>query len=327
MSVSILGAGTWGLALANLLSKKGNKVTVWCHTEEEARSLDSKRAHPRFSGVKLSSDIVFTSDIRLGIGDSRYIVYAVPSPFIREVARKSAPYIKDDMVLVSVAKGLEDKTFLTMSEVIEEEAKHRDVVALSGPTHAEEVALGLPTACVAASLDTDNAKEVSVLFSTDRFRVYTNDDPKGVELCGALKNIIALAAGITDGIGYGDNVRAALLTRGLAEIKRLGMSLGAKEATFYGLAGVGDLIVTANSQHSRNHECGYYIGQGYDVDQAVAKVAMAVEGLNALEAAIHLKDKEGIDMPIIEAVHNVVYGIWEPLDAVNRLFGRDLKRE
>lgn len=327
MGTTILGAGTWGLALANLLAQKGESVISYTPFSEEASRLSETRIHPRFPGVSLSRSILFTSDLKQALEKGEVVVYAVPSPYIRETARKCIGLIREDAVLVSVAKGLEDGSFLTMSQVIEEELPGYEVVCLSGPTHAEEVAKKIPTAIVSSSLNNKNAEKVRDLFSTSYFRVYTNDDIYGSELCGALKNIIALASGICDGLLLGDNTKAALITRGLAEIKRLGLRLGAKEATFYGLCGLGDLVVTATSMHSRNHEAGVYIGEGYSVDEAVRKVGMAVEGLNALDAAYHLSVREKVDMPIVKTMYEIVHEGLSPKAAVKKLFKRSLKAE
>lgn len=327
LDIAIIGAGTWGLALANLLSDKGYFPKVYAHFDYEADRLNKTRAHPRFPGVRLSENISFLHEQDESLKGLDILVLAVPSPFVRESVRSIAPYLDKSTVVVTVSKGLEDGTFLTMSEVMEQELDGNPVVALSGPTHAEEVARRLPTLCVSSSKDVEAAKMVRDVFSSEYFRVYENPDVKGVELSGALKNIIALASGICDGLGYGDNAKAALITRGLNEMIRLGVSLGAKKDTFFGLAGLGDLVVTCSSSHSRNHECGLYIGQGYSVSEAKAKVAMAVEGLNALEAAYHLSKKKGVEMPITHGVYEVVYKGVYPLDAVRALFSRDLKSE
>ncbi len=329
MKITILGTGTWGLALADLLSRNGHKVIAYTRFEEEKEKLESTYAHPRFAGITLDRNIVFSDVLEASLQDAEAVLFASPSLYIRDVARQANPYLTDKTkFLISVAKGLEDDTFLTMSEVIEEETKHRyPVVALTGPTHAEEVVKGLPTLCLAASKDIEAAKQTRDAFSTSYFRVYDSNDIYGAELCGALKNVIALGAGIIEGLGYGDNAKAALITRGLVEIIRLGTALGAEKKTFYGLAGIGDLIVTATSKHSRNRECGIYLGQGYRPDEAKAKVGMVVEGLNALEAAYHLANKKDIEMPIVSAVYKIVNEGYEPKKAVEELFARSLKTE
>ncbi len=329
MNIAMLGTGTWGLALSDLLAKKGHEVRAYSPFPKEIEKLKGSHSHPRFPGTALDPGILFTADLKEALVGAGLAVYASPSPYVRDMARNSLPRLSSSIKsLVSVSKGLEDQTFLTMSEVIEEETKKGfPVVALSGPTHAEEVVKGLPTLCVAASKNKEAARLVRDVFSSSRFRVYDSGDIYGVEICGAIKNIMALASGIAEGLGYGDNARAALISRGLLEMMRLGTALGAKKETFYGLAGLGDLVVTATSYHSRNHECGVYIGQGYGLEEAVSKVAMAVEGLNALDAAYHLGRKKGLELPIIEAVHAVVREGLDPNKAVEGLLARPLKEE
>ena len=329
MKIAMLGTGTWGLALSNLLAHKDHEVRAYSPFKEEIDKLNEKRCHPRFPGITLHPSIVFSSSLKEALDGADLVVYASPSPYIRAMAKSSYPYLSSSIkALVSVSKGLEDKTFLTMSKVIEEETDGRyPLVALSGPTHAEEVIKELPTLCVAASSNMEAARLVRDAFASSWFRVYDHNDIDGVELCGAIKNIMAIASGIAEGLGYGDNARAALISRGLIEMMRLGTALGAKKETFFGLAGLGDLVVTATSRHSRNHECGLYIGQGYTAQEAVKKVGMAVEGLNALEAAYHLEKKLGLELPIIEAVHQVVREGLAPSRAVESLFARPLKTE
>ena len=328
MNVGIIGSGTWGLALANLLSIKHYNVSVYCHFEDEYIKLCSNYIHPRFPGVKLNKHIMFFNDISKTLQAADVVVFAIPSPYMREMVKKVLPFLNKKMLLVTVSKGLEDNTFLTMSEIIEEETNNLcKVIALSGPTHAEEVILKTPTLCVSTSKDLKSAILVRDIFSTNYFRVYASEDIYGVELCGALKNIIALGAGIAEGLGYGDNAKAALITRGLNEIAKLGITLGGKQSTFYGLAGLGDLVVTATSTHSRNHEAGIYLGQGYSVEKAKQKVGMVIEGLNALKAAYHLANKYKIEMPITFAVYNVVYNNMPPSEEVKKLFNRSLKIE
>lgn len=327
-SVGILGAGTWGTALARLLAGEGKRVTVWSHSKDHAHALAQTRRHPDLAEVVLPESIEFTSDIQVACADMDAVVFAVASPHIRAVAHRAAEYIPVGQLVVTVAKGIEPGSLLTMSEILEQEladCKPR-VAALSGPSHAEEVARDLPTAIVAASADAEAAEYVQRLFSTPVMRVYTNGDIRGVELCGALKNIIALAAGISRGLGYGDNAKAALITRGLSELARLGGRLGCTPETFNGLAGVGDLIVTCTSEHSRNNRCGYLIGQGLSTAEAVERVGMAVEGLNALDAAMELARRSDVEIPIISAVNDIVHGAAAPA-AVSELFARDLTCE
>ncbi len=329
MNIAMLGTGTWGLALSDLLAKKGHEVRAYSPFPKEIEKLKGSHSHPRFPGTALDPGILFTADLKEALVGAGLAVYAFPSPYVRDMARNSLPRLSSSIKsLVSVSKGLEDKTFLTMSKVIEEETDSRyPLVALSGPTHAEEVIKELPTLCVAASSNMEAARLVRDAFASSWFRVYDHNDIDGVELCGAIKNIMAIASGIAEGLGYGDNARAALISRGLIEMMRLGTALGAKKETFFGLAGLGDLVVTATSRHSRNHECGLYIGQGYTAQEAVKKVGMAVEGLNALEAAYHLEKKLGLELPIIEAVHQVVREGLAPSRAVESLFARPLKTE
>ena len=267
-NISVLGAGTWGIALATALATNGHNVTVWSAIAEEIHLLSQIRTHKNLPGMRVPPQVNFTLDIGSACVGSDLVVFAVPSVFVAETARKAAEYIHDGTVIADVAKGLEERTHMTLTEVIDREvgAGRTRLVALSGPTHAEEVALRLPTTIVAASRDEEAAKFVQNVFSNDFIRVYTNDDIKGIELSGALKNIIALAAGISNGLGYGDNAKAAIVTRGIAEITRLGVRMGCKFETFSGLAGIGDLVVTCTSQHSRNNRAGYLIGKGYSAN-------------------------------------------------------------
>ncbi len=329
--IVMLGAGTWGIALARMLSDTNHSVTVWSALPDEIAVLSSERIHPKLPEMKIPDAVRFTADISV-CDSADIVVFAVPSVFVRSTARLASPHIRPGQVIADVAKGLEPDTFYTMTEVIDEELKNADVtgipvVALSGPTHAEEVAIDLPTTIVAASIDYAAAERIQSVFSSSFLRVYTNSDIRGVELCGALKNIIALAAGISDGLGYGDNAKAALITRGMAEIARLGISIGCNERTFYGLAGVGDLIVTATSRHSRNNRAGNLIGRGYSPDDAVKEVGMVVEGINAIPAAVAFAKQKHIETPIISAVDAVVNHGADPLEAVNSLLGRDPKDE
>jgi glycerol-3-phosphate dehydrogenase (NAD(P)+) len=293
IKIGILGAGTWGIALARMLCNEGHSITVWSAVEKEIDLLSSTRSHPNLQGIPLPQQIEYTKDIKKACEGKNIILFAVPSPFVRATARKARPFISDEQIVVDVAKGIEEDTLFTMSEIIADELKNEKIriVALSGPTHAEDVVKDLPTTIVSASKDTEAAKFVQKVFTTKCMRVYTNDDIHGVELCGALKNVIALACGIAAGLGCGDNAKAALITRGIAEISRLGMSMGHREQTFGGLAGIGDLIVTATSMNSRNLRCGILLGKGVPVEEATKTVGMVVEGLNALPAALKLSEK------------------------------------
>ena len=328
-NISVLGAGTWGVALATALATNGHNVTVWSAIAEEIHLLSQIRTHKNLPGMRVPPQVNFTLDIGSACEGADLIVFAVPSVFVAETARKAAEYIHDGTVIADVAKGLEERTHMTLTEVIDREvgAGRTRLVALSGPTHAEEVALRLPTTIVAASRDEEAAKFVQNVFSNDFIRVYTNDDIKGIELSGALKNIIALAAGISNGLGYGDNAKAAIVTRGIAEITRLGVRMGCKFETFSGLAGIGDLVVTCTSQHSRNNRAGYLIGKGYSAKEAVAQVGMVVEGLNALPAAIDLSRSVGVELPICEAVYSVVTGKISVSEILPHLMERKLKSE
>ena len=329
MKIGILGAGTWGVALARMLYNSGNAVTVWSAIESEIDELTLTKKHRNFPDVELPDGIIYTKDISTACREKEILVFAVPSVFVRATAKRAAPYIPDGQIIVDVAKGIEEGTLYTMTEIIGDEIKNPTIrlVALSGPTHAEEVIKDLPTTIISASGDIPAAETVQRVFNTGRMRVYTNDDIRGVELCGALKNVIALAAGAAVGLGCGDNAKAALITRGIAEICRLGMAMGCKEQTFGGLAGIGDLIVTATSMHSRNNRCGMLIGRGVPVEDAINQVGMVVEGLNALPAAVSLARKYNVEMPIVETVDAVVSGRVDVSAAIELLMARELKAE
>lgn len=327
--IGVLGAGTWGMALARMLCISGHEVMVWSALEREVEEFSTARRHPNLPGMVIPDEIVFTKQIEEVCRNKEILLFAVPSPFVRATARKAAPYITDDQIVVDVAKGIEADTRLTMTGIIADELKNPKIklVALSGPTHAEEVAKDLPTTIVSACEDLMAAERVQQVFGNTCMRVYTNEDVLGVELCGAMKNIIALASGAALGLGYGDNTKAALITRGMAEITRLGIAMGCKPQTFYGLAGVGDLIVTATSVHSRNNRCGLLIGQGVAPAEAVKQVGMVVEGINALPAAMRLAGEFGVEMPIVAAVDAVVKGEMTAAEAVERLMRREQKQE
>lgn len=333
MRIGVLGAGTWGMALARMLSNKGYGVMVWSALEREIDQFSVTRIHPNLPGSTIPDAIVFTKSIQEVCSDKDILLFAVPSVFVRGTAANAAPYIPDGQIIVDVAKGIEADTLYTMSEIIQDElkkdGKHSNVkvVALSGPTHAEEVSRDMPTTIVSACEDLKTAEIVQDVFMSPYMRVYTNTDIHGVELCGAMKNIIALASGISAGMGYGDNAKAALITRGMTEMARLGTAMGCKEQTFAGLAGIGDLIVTATSVHSRNNKAGYLIGQGCTPQEAVEKVGMVVEGINALPAAIRLSDKYEVEMPLMRAVEAVINQGESPERIVRLLMGRDKKAE
>ena len=331
IKIAVFGAGTWGIALARLLAVNGRDVTVWSAIPAELKSLSTTHRHPNLPGMELPSTMHYTADIAEACTGRDILLFAVPSPFVRSTAKKAAKYISNGQLIVDVAKGVEDKTLMTMSEIIEDElAKAKRtarVVALSGPTHAEEVARDMPTLIVAASADEEAAKAVQKAFSAPNFRVYINTDRRGTELGGAVKNVIALAVGIALGLGYGDNAKAALITRGNAELSRLGIAMGCKPETFAGLSGMGDLIVTCTSMHSRNLHAGMLIGRGKDVETAKKEVGQVVEGINALPAATKLAKKYKVEMPIVSAVDDILSGRLDACDALAALMGRQLKRE
>ena len=329
--IGVLGAGTWGIALARMLSMSGNDVTVWSAIPQEIENLRATHTHPFLPGMTVPEQINFTASAAAAAKSADILLFVVPSPYVRSTAEKVAPYLETDTVIVDAAKGIEPHTHMFMSEVIREaigkEHAALPIVALSGPTHAEEVAKDLPTTVVAACGNESAAKLVQDVFSNTCMRVYTNDDVRGVELSGALKNIIALGTGISTGLGYGDNTKAALITRGLAEIIRLGVTMGCRPETFSGLAGIGDLIVTCTSEHSRNNRAGYLIGQGKTPAEATQEVGMVVEGMHALPAAMELSEKYDVELPICSAVNDVVNGGTSPLDSVRALMGREQKPE
>ena len=331
--IGVLGAGTWGTALARMLAGNGCDVTMWSALPDELKAMSVTHGHPNLPGMCLPADMHYTADIEEICGDRDVLLFAVPSVFVRSTARKAAPHIPDGQLIVDVAKGVEEKTLMTMSEIIEQELAadgkhtHCNVVALSGPTHAEEVARDMPTLIVAGSPDEAAARKVQQIFTTPTFRVYTNTDRRGVELGGAVKNVIALAVGIAMGLDYGDNAKAALITRGNAELARLGVAMGCKAETFAGLSGMGDLIVTCTSMHSRNLHAGMLIGRGKDVETAKKEVGQVVEGINALPAACKLAKKYKVEMPIVNAVDDILSGRLAARDALATMMGRQLKQE
>ena len=326
--VCVLGAGSWGTALAMVLSENSENVSLWTKCKNQVKEINEERTNSKYlKGIKVPENIYCTVDIEDAVDDSEIIVLAVPSQAIRSVSKELKECLKENQIVVNVAKGLEKETGLRMSQVVIEEIKDIRYVVLSGPSHAEEVAKRLPTTIVVSSFDKEASEIVQNAFMTDVFRVYTNDDVIGVELGGTLKNIIAFGCGVCDGLGYGDNTKSALITRGLHEIKSLGVSLGAKEETFNGLSGVGDLIVTCTSQHSRNRMAGYLIGQGYSKEEAVAKVEMVVEGIVATEAVYKKTRGLNKEFPILESIYSIVFEDKEPEDALKELMSRDKKGE
>ena len=299
--IAVLGSGTWGIALARVLSLNGHRITVWSKFPEEAKQLDIRREAPNLPGIQIPREIAFTTDPREAAEEAEYLLMVVPSIFVRDTAGLFAGFLRDDPVWINAAKGIESSTLMTLTEVIEDEIVRR------GGKKPRTVAIsGLEGSCI---------------------RPYTNEDKRGVQICGALKNVEALAVGIAKGLGYGDNTKAAMMTRGMEEIRRLGLAMGCNERTFFGLAGIGDLIVTATSNHSRNNRAGMLIGQGKTPEEALKEVGMVVEGVNALPAAIQLCEKYGMEMPLIRAVQQVIMDGADPKEIVQNLMGRKLKRE
>ena len=325
MKAAIVGAGAWGTALATVLCSNGHDTTLWCRSEDRAREIRETGENPRLKGVPLPQALHITSDPACVRG-CRLVVIASPSYPIRSVCRKVAPYLDPDTVMVSITKGIEEGTLLRMSQIVAQETGRR-VVALSGPCHAEEVARKVPTGCLAACEDKRLAEFVQDAFMSETFRVYTSPDIIGAELGGALKNVIALCAGVATGLGYGDNTKAMLMTRGLTEIARLGVSMGARKETLAGLSGVGDLIVTCTSIHSRNRQAGILIGQGKTVQQAMDEVGAVVEGYYATKSAWELCQKEGVEMPIVHAAYHVLYENGDAKETVRQLLTRRKKAE
>lgn len=326
--IGIIGAGSWGTALALLLYNNGNTVTVWSIIEEEVNML--KECHEqkdKLPGVILPLDMIFTTNLEAAVKGMDVLVLAVPSPFTRKTAAQMSAYVAPEQKIVNVAKGIEETTLMTLSEIIEQEIPQADVAVLSGPSHAEEVGKGIPTTIVVGSHREETAKYLQNIFMSNVFRVYTSSDVLGIELGAALKNVVALAAGIADGLGYGDNTKAALITRGIAEISRLGISMGGKAETFYGLTGIGDLIVTCASMHSRNRRAGILIGKGATMDAAMKEVKMVVEGVYSAKAGYALAEKYHVSMPIIEQVNQVLFEGKSADVAVKELMLRDKKAE
>lgn len=324
----VIGAGSWGCALAAVLDKNGHQVTVWSVIEAEIAMLKEKHEHAdKLPGVKLSDKIVFTTDLKEAAEGMDLLILAVPSAFTRSTAKKLAPFICQGQIIVSVAKGIEETSLMTLSDIIEEEIPSADVAVLCGPSHAEEVGKELPTTLVAGARSKETAEYIQNMFMNEVFRVYTSPDVLGMELGGALKNVIALAAGMADGLGYGDNTKAALITRGMAEIRRLAVAMGARQETLNGLTGIGDLIVTCASRHSRNRKAGMLMGQGLSMQEAMDEVKMVVEGVYSAKAAIALGKKYQISLPIIEQVCQVLFEGQPAKDAVKELMLRDKRAE
>lgn len=325
--IAVIGSGSWGTAAAVHLCNQGHDVTLWSWLSDESNRLASELENKEFlPGIALPSSIHFTADISC-VKDKNLIVLVTPSKAVRATCHSMAPHVTDGTLIVILSKGIEDGTLCTLSEIVEDEIPNCRVAVMSGPSHAEEVALGIPTTNIAACNDVKYAEYIQSVFMSDNFRVYTGTDVLGVELGGALKNIIALCAGITDGIGFGDNTKAALMTRGIKEISRLGISMGAEADTFWGLSGIGDLIVTCTSMHSRNRRAGILIGEGKSLDEALSSVHMVVEGVQSCRAAYELARKYGVEMPIVQKAYEVLYEGKNPKDAVVELMQRNPKSE
>ena len=328
MKIGILGAGSWGTALTVLLSDNGHDVTVWSIDAKEIEMLNTKREHlTKLPGVKLPDSVRFTTDEQEVCKDAELLVMVVPSPFIRSTAKRVAPYITEAQTIVNVSKGIEDESLKTLTEVIHEEIPQSKVGVLSGPSHAEEVGKRMPTTVVAGAKDKETALMIQDAFMNDYFRVYASPDVIGIELGGALKNVIALAAGVGDGLGCGDNAKAAIITRGIAEIIRLGTAMGGKLETFAGLSGIGDLIVTCESKHSRNRKAGFLMGQGKTYKEAMDEVQMVVEGVYSAKAAYKLSRKYGVEMPIVSVVNQVLFEDLNAAEGMKMLLTRNRTSE
>lgn len=326
--VAFIGGGSFGTALAIALAQKKIQISIWARDEKVVNDINiNKRNSKYLKEVKLPEGISAYTNMRDAIEGADVVVLGTPSHVIKEVSEKLKDIINKDAIVVNIAKGIEQSSLKRLSQVIQEELPNNKVVVLSGPSHAEEVAVNIPTTLVSSSFDEEAAKVIQDLFMTDRIRVYTNTDLVGVEIGGAVKNIIALAAGILDGIGYGDNTKAALMTRGMTEIARVGMRMGGKPETFYGLTGMGDLIVTCTSMHSRNRRAGILIGKGYTMDEASKEVGMVVEGIKACKAFYLLSEKLNEDMPITKTLYNVLFENKNLDEAVHELMTRDKKQE
>ena len=326
--IAIIGSGTWGTALANLFRKYGHEVSLWSRKQEDTDNLIKTRRHKYIEEVLLEEDIFYTSSLEDAMKNKEIVIIAVPSVAIRSVAEQIKEFITSEQIIISVAKGIETSTLKTMTEVIEDVLdSSNEVLALSGPTHAEEVIVGKPTLIVCAGKNHDTRKMIMDELSNEVLRIYTNHDLLGVELCGALKNIIALASGMAEGLGFGDNAKAGIITRGLHEIRNLGIAMGAEEETFYGLSGIGDIVVTAQSNNSRNHNAGVLFGKGYSEEEVKEKVGMVIEGINALESAKKLERIYDVELPIIDAVYDVIRNGADLKETINNLFGRKHKNE
>lgn len=326
--IGMIGAGSWGIALTKVLGDNGHEVCVWSIVEDEIRMLRQTHEHmDKLPGVKLPVTTTFTTDMKEAVAGKDLLILAVPSVFTRSTAKTMAPFVEKGQIVVCVAKGIEEDTLMPLSDIVEQECPNADVAVMCGPSHAEEVGIGLPTTVVAGAKTKATAEKIQDTFMNQVFRVYTSPDILGMELGGSLKNVIALAAGMADGLGYGDNTKAALITRGIAEISRLAIKMGANAETLSGLTGIGDLIVTCESKHSRNRKAGMLIGQGYTREEATKEVKMVVEGIFSAKAALALGRKYDVSMPIIEGVNRVLFEDVKAADAVGALMLRDKRSE
>lgn len=327
-NIGVIGSGSFGTALSWLLSNNGHRVTLWSHRQETTDTFEKYHENTdKLPGVKLPASVSYTSDISQAIKAMDMLVLAVPSPAIRETCDKMKDLVEKNQIIAVVAKGIEEATLMTMSDIVESMIPQADVAVLCGPTHAEEVGRGLPTAIVAGAHSRRTAVAIQEFCSSPAFRVYTSSDMLGIEVGAALKNVIALAAGAADGLGCGDNTKAALITRGIAEISRLGIVMGGKAETFSGLTGIGDLIVTCASVHSRNRRCGFLMGQGKSMEEAVAEVHQVVEGIHSAKAGLKLAEKYGVEMPIVETINRVLFEGLSVKEAVYSLMTRVKKDE
>lgn len=326
--VSVMGAGAWGIALARVLKNNGNDVTIWSKLEKEVNMLKNESENSiSLPGIKLQDDIKITNDIREAAEGMDIIIMSVASRFTRQVAAAMKDMVREGQIIVNVSKGIEDESFMTLTDVIKDELPCVEVAALSGPSHAEEVGKEIPTSVVVGAYSKETAEKIQNIFMNNVFRVYTSPDVLGIELGGSLKNVIALAAGMADGVGCGDNTKAALITRGIAELSRLGLKMGADERTLGGLSGIGDLIVTCASMHSRNRRAGILIGQGKTPDEAMTEVKAVVEGVYSAKAAYNLAKKYNVSMPIVEQVNKVLFEGKDVKSAILDLMGREKKSE
>jgi len=327
-NIGVIGAGSWGTALAVTLASKQHNVKIWDIDKSHVDALKVDKENKKFlPDVPFNEHISAKDTLEEVLHNVEVVLFSAPTQHFRSALTSALPYLKEDMVIVNVAKGIEQKTLKRLSEIAKEYIPNANYAVLSGPSHAEEVGRFLPTTVVSASADMKIAEYVQDIFMTDMFRVYTNNDVIGVELGGALKNIIALGAGISDGMGYGDNSKAAMMTRAITEMARLGVKLGAEEKTFAGLTGIGDLIVTCTSMHSRNRRCGILIGEGMSPQEATAKIGMVVEGITTTESAYELAKKVDVEIPIIEGIYNIVNGKITTQDMIAGLMSRDRKHE